>query len=176
MSVARLVPGDPRRHAGGILAIFNDAIANSTAIYDYRLRTAADMASWFDAKIRNGYPVICAESESGEFMGFASYGRFRERPAYKYSVEHSVYVDARFRRQGLGRVLLRAIIASAQGNDYHVMVGGIDASNEVSIRLHESAGFERCGVVRQAAFKFGRWLDLAMYQLILPTPATPADG
>jgi len=176
MSTPNLVPGDPRRHSAGILAIFNDAIANSTAIYDYKARTAADMLAWFDSKTRNRYPVICAEADDGEFMGFASYGRFRERPAYKYSIEHSVYVDARFRRRGVGRLLLRAIMEAAQQHDYHVMVGGIDASNAVSIRLHESAGFERCGLVRQAAFKFGRWLDLAMYQRILATPAAPVDG
>ncbi len=134
------------------------------------------MQAWFDAKERNNYPVIGVENESGELMGFASYGQFRERPAYKYTVEHSVYVDARFRGQGAGRMLLEAIIAAAENQDYHVMVGGIDASNAVSIKLHESLGFTSCGIVRQAGFKFGRWLDLAFYQLILKTPAAPVDG
>ena len=78
-----------------------------------------------------------------------------------------MYVDARFRGQGVGRVLLEAIIAAAEKQDYHVMVGGIDAANAVSIRLHESLGFTHCGTVKQAGFKFGRWLDLAFYQLIL---------
>jgi phosphinothricin acetyltransferase len=91
-------------------------------------------------------------------------------------VEHSVYVDARFRGQGVGRVLLRAVIAAAESQDYHVMVGGIDAANAISIRLHESLGFTPCGIVRHAGFKFGRWLDLAFYQLILRTPAAPVDG
>ena len=109
-------------------------------------------------------------------MGFASYGLFRERPAYKYTVEHSVYVDVRFRGQGVGRALLSAAIAEAGRQNYHVMVGGIDASNGVSIKLHESLGFTHCGTVRQSGFKFGRWLDLAFYQLILRTPATPVDG
>ena len=67
-------------------------------------------------------------------------------------------------------------IAAAQGQDYHVMVGGIDAENAVSIKLHESLGFNHCGTVRHAGFKFGRWLDLAFYQLILRTPAAPVDG
>jgi phosphinothricin acetyltransferase len=109
-------------------------------------------------------------------MGFASYGPFRERPAYKYTVEHSVYVDTRFRGQGVGRRLLEAVIVEAGIQDYHVMVGGIDATNAASIRLHESMGFTACGIVRQAGFKFGRWLDLAFYQLILKTPASPVDG
>ena len=172
----KLVSGAGQRHSSAILAIFNEAIANSTALYDYQLRTAADMEAWFDGKQRKNYPVICAENDSGELMGFASYGQFRERPAYKYTVEHSLYVDSRFRGLGVGRNLLEAIIAAAQGQDYHVLVGGIDASNAVSIKLHESLGFTACGIVKQAGFKFGRWLDLAFYQKILATPAAPVDG
>jgi len=172
----KFVPCEAHRHSPAILAIFNEAIENSTAIYDYKLRTMADMAAWFDAKTRKNYPVIGAENAAGELMGFASYGQFRERPAYKYTVEHSIYVDARFRGQGLGRALLTEIIAAAQIQNFHVMVGGVDASNAVSIKLHESLGFTHCGTVAQAGFKFGRWLDLALYQKILATPSTPVDG
>ena len=172
----KLVTGSPPRHTSAILAIFNEAIANTTALYDYQLRTQADMTAWFDGKARKNYPVICAENHAGELLGFASFGQFRERPAYKYTVEHSVYVDTRFRGQGVGRALLQAIIEAAQNQDYHVLVGGIDASNAVSIRLHEKLGFEPCGIVRQAGYKFGRWLDLAFYQLILRTPSSPVDG
>ncbi len=166
----------PARHSAAILSIFNDAIANSTALYDYKPRAPESMVTWFEAKMRGRYPVIGIENETGELMGFASYGPFRAWPAYKYSVEHSIYVDAKCRGRGLGRVLLKEIIAAAQDQDYHVMVGGIDAANAVSIHLHESLGFEHCGTVKQAGFKFGRWLDLAFYQLILRTPATPVDG
>ena len=172
----KLVTCTPARHSEAILAIFNEAIANSTALYDYKLRTPADMAAWFEVKTRKDYPVIGMENGAGELMGFASYGQFRERPAYKYTVEHSVYVDVRFRGQGVGRALLSAVIAEAQIQDYHVLVGGIDASNAVSIKLHENLGFTSCGIVQQAGFKFGRWLDLAFYQLILRTPAAPVDG
>jgi L-amino acid N-acyltransferase len=171
-----LVSCEPRRHSGAILAILNEAIVNSTALYDYRPRTPDYMTAWFDAKTRGRYPAIGAENDAGELLGFASYGPFRTWPAYKYTVEHSVYVDAKFRGQGVGRTLLAAIIEAAEKQDYHVMVGGIDASNAVSIRLHENLGFKACGIVRHAGFKFGRWLDLAFYQLILKTPATPVDG
>jgi len=171
-----IVTCEAARHSAAILAIFNDAIANSTALYDYRPRAPESMVTWFEAKAKGRYPVIGVEDDSGTLMGFASYGPFRAWPAYKYSVEHSVYVDARFRGRGLGRVLLREIVAAAQGQDYHVMVGGIDTANAVSIKLHESLGFNHCGTVRQAGFKFGRWLDLAFYQLILRTPAEPVDG
>lgn len=171
-----IISCDAQRHSAAILAIFNEAIANSTALYDYQARAPDSMESWFAAKTRANYPVIGVEDEHGELMGFASFGAFRAWPAYKYTVEHSVYVDARFRGQGVGRALLGAIILAAEKQDYHVMVGGIDAANAVSIKLHESLGFKSCGIVRQAGFKFGRWLDLAFYQLILRTPSAPVDG
>lgn len=171
-----VVSCDPARHSAAILTIFNDAIANSTALYDYKPRTPESMIPWFEAKSKGRYPVIGVEDDSGALMGFASYGPFRTWPAYKYTIEHSIYVDARFRGRGLGRLLLKEIVAAAQAQDYHVMVGGIDAANAVSIKLHESLGFTHCGTVEQAGFKFGRWLDLAFYQLILRTPATPVDG
>ena len=172
----KLISCDPRRHSAAILAVFNEAIANTTALYDYAQRTDADMVLWFADKAAKKYPVIGVENEAGELMGFASYGPFRVRPAYKYTVEHSVYVDTRFRGQGAGRVLLEAIVEAARAQDFHVLVGGIDASNAVSIKLHESLGFTHCGTVKQSGFKFGRWLDLAFYQRILATPAAPVDG
>jgi L-amino acid N-acyltransferase len=172
----RVVQCEQKRHAEAILAIFNDAIINSTALYDYRPRTMEMISDWFDAKSRGKFPVIGIESASGDLMGFGSYGTFRAWPAYKYSVEHSVYVDARFRGQGIGKRLLQEIIAAAQAQDYHVLVGGIDATNSVSIRLHQTFGFVHCGTIRQAGFKFGRWLDLSFYQLILFTPSHPIDG
>jgi L-amino acid N-acyltransferase YncA len=171
-----IIPCDYQRHAQPILAIFNDAIANSTVLYDYKPRTMETMAGWFEAKLKGAYPVIGVESDSKELMGFATYGTFRAWPAYKYTVEHSVYVEERFRGRGLGKFLLKEIIAAAQGQNYHNLVGVIDASNTVSIRLHETMGFACCGTIRQAGFKFGRWLDVLFYQLILPTPPQPADG
>ena len=159
-----------------ILAILNDAILNTTALYDYKPRTLATMTAWFEAKEKGNYPVVGAVTESGELMGFASYGPFRAWPAYKYTVEHSVYVARAFRGQGIGKRLLQEIVNAARQQDYHVLVGGIDSQNAVSIRLHERIGFQHAGTIRQAGFKFGRWLDLAFYQLILDTPARPVDG
>lgn len=167
---------EPQRHSAAILAIFNEAIANSTAIYEYAPFGSEYMVKWFAAKEQGSYPVIGLETDAGELAGFASYGKFRDRPAYKYTVEHSVYVDTRFRGQKLGGQLLEAVIDAAARQNYHVLVGGIDAANTVSIRLHEKLGFTHCGTVRQSGFKFGRWLDLAWYQRILATPAAPVDG
>jgi phosphinothricin acetyltransferase len=134
------------------------------------------MVGWFEAKAKGRYPVIGIEDDAGTLMGFGSYGAFRAWPAYKYTVEHSIYIDYRFRGRGLGRQLLEAVVDAAIRQDYHVMVGGIDAANAVSIRLHERLGFTHCGTVAQAGFKFGRWLDLAFYQRILATPTAPVDG
>src|SRR5882762_7950407 len=97
-----------------ILAIYNDAILNSTALYEYKPRTPQVMATWFEAKTKGNYPVIGAVTDSGELMGFGSYGVFRPHPAYKYSIEHSVYVAARFRGQGIGKRLLQEVISAAR--------------------------------------------------------------
>jgi L-amino acid N-acyltransferase YncA len=164
------------RHAGAILGILNEAIENSTAIYDYKPRPPESMVGWFKAKDAGRYPVIGLESDDGELLGFASYGAFRAWPAYKYTVEHSVYVHRAHRGCGLGRRLLREIVAGAEAEGVHVVVGGIDAANEASIALHASLGFVHAGTIRQAGFKFGRWLDLAFYQLTLRTPLQPVDG
>ena len=172
----RVISCEQPQHAQAILAIFNEAIINSTALYDYKPRTMEMMDAWFDAKSKGKYPVIGIENDSGELMGFASYGTFRAWPAYKYSVEHSIYVDVRFRGHGVGKRLLQELITAAERQSYHLLVGAIDATNSVSIRLHESSGFTYCGTIRQAGFKFGRWLDLSFYQLILSAPTNPTDG
>ena len=163
-------------HSSAILSIFNEAIAHSTALYDYHPRTPAMMQAWFDVKTKGTFPVIGAVNDTGELLGFASYGTFRAWPAYKYSVEHSVYIDPRFRRHGLGKTLLRELIAAATAQNYHMLIGGIDAANTASIALHRSSGFSHCASIKQAGFKFGRWLDLEFYQLILSAPAQPIDG
>ena len=159
-----------------ILAIMNDAILHSTALYDYRPRELASMAEWFAGKRSGNFPVIGAVSESGELQGFASYGVFRGWAAYKYSVEHSVYVAASHRGKGVGKRLLQRIIEEASAQNYHVLVGCIDSENAVSIALHQALGFQYAGTIRQVGFKFGRWLDLNLYQMILQTPLNPVDG
>jgi L-amino acid N-acyltransferase YncA len=173
---AGLVSCTCERHGEGILQIFNEAILNSTAVYDYRPRTPEVIRSWLETKSRAGLPVIGIEDERGELSGFATYGSFRERPAYKYSVEHSVYVRSDRRRKGLGLVLLSKLIDAARSQDRHVMIGGIDVDNAASIALHRKLGFSHAGTIRHAGYKFGRWLDLAFYQLILATPARAVDG
>jgi phosphinothricin acetyltransferase len=165
-----------RSYSDQILAIFNEAIVNSTALYDYQARTPEMMEAWFTAKDKGNYPVIGVVSSEGNLTGFGSYGIFRAWPGYKYTVEHSIYVEAKYRRRGIGKVLLQEIIASARAQNYHVLIGGIDSQNAASIRLHQRFGFSHAGSLRQVGFKFGRWLDLTFYQLALETPLEPRDG
>lgn len=164
------------RHAEAILGLFNDAILNTTALYDYQPRLPASMDTWFRDKEVGRFPVIGAEAPSGELMGFASYGRFRPHAAYKYTVEHSVYVHAAYRRRGVALRLLQELIDRAREQNYHVMVGGLDAQNVASIALHQRLGFVHAGTIRHAGYKFGRWLDLAFFQLVLETPAHPMES
>lgn len=164
------------RHADAILDIFNDAILNSTALYDYAPRTKQNMVSWFDTKHTGGFPVIGVENDQGELLAFGSYGTFRAWPAYKYTVEHSVYVHKAHRGNRLGRLIMQELIEAARQQSMHSLIGGIDASNAASIRLHEQLGFRLAGTLPEVGFKFGRWLDLAFYQLLLDTPHHPVDG
>jgi L-amino acid N-acyltransferase len=162
-------------HAAAILEILNEAIANSTALYDYKPRALESMVGWFKAKESGRFPVIGAIDDE-KLLGFASYGTFRAWPAYKYTVEHSVYVHRDHRGKGLGAALMKSLIDAAREQQYHVMIGGIDAANRASVALHEKLGFVHAGTIRDAGYKFGRWLDLAFYQLLLETPARPVDG
>jgi phosphinothricin acetyltransferase len=171
-----IVHCDPDAHASAIREIFNDAILNTTALYEYQPQSLSTVREWFGSKASGGYPVLGAIDANAQLMGFASYGSFRGRPAYKYTVEHSVYVHPDHRRRGVARALMKRLIELGQAQNYHAMIGGIDAENAASIALHEQFGFSHAGTIREAGFKFGRWLDLAFYQLLMPTPDMPADG
>ena len=164
------------QHSAAILEIFNESIANATALYEYEPRTPEFMAQWFAEKHERHFPVLGAFDEVGNLLGFATYGVFRSKPAYKYTIEHSIYIHHAHRGKGVGRQLLEPLIEHAKAQDYHCMIGAIDGANSASIHLHEQFGFTYAGTIRQAGFKFGEWLDLVFYQLLLSTPAHPVDG
>ena len=173
MSDKRFVVDDASRHdLLQILAIYNEVIRNSTAVYSEDEFTPARGKAWFDTKTAHGFPLIVARDPSG-IVGFGAFGEFRAWPCYRHSVEHSVHVRADRRGQGIGRALVVELLARAAVLQKHVVIAGIDADNAVSIGLHQSLGFTSVGHFREVGFKFGRWLDLVFMQCILPPTVDP---
>ncbi|WP_323739424.1 GNAT family N-acetyltransferase [Acinetobacter oleivorans] len=171
-----LIDCNEAEYSGAILDILNEAIINSTALYDYLPRSQESMKNWFSVKKENGFPVIGIIDETNKLLGFASWGTFRAFPAYKYTVEHSIYIHHEHRGCGLSKILMQELIRRAQEAELHVLIGCIDATNQASIGLHEKMGFIHAGTFKQVGFKFGQWLDAAFYQLNLNTPQQPVDG
>ncbi len=159
------------RHLPAIREILNDAILNTTALWDEEPRTLDGVAQWFEHRKHGNFPILGIESADGMLAGFATYGPFRTQFGYRFTVEHSVYVEKSHRGQGIGKALMHALIDAARAGSVHTFVGAIDAANEESIRFHRAFGFTHCGTIRQAGYKFGRWLDLDFYQLILGQPS-----
>ncbi|HEX6250110.1 MAG TPA: GNAT family N-acetyltransferase [Gemmatimonadaceae bacterium] len=159
---------------GRILAIYNHAIEHTTAVFSYEPHTLLMRRDWFAAKRASGFPVLVAERD-GSVAGFATYGAFRQWPAYSHTVEHSVYTAPEFRRQGIARSLMTELISRARAAGLHAMIGGVVAENAESIRLHESLGFTEVAHFREVGWKFGRWLDLKFFELLLEADA-PAAG
>lgn len=152
-----------------ILAIYNDVIAHTTAVYSEEPARLEERRSWWAERRDRGYPVLVARDGSG-VIGFASFGDFRAWPCYRHTVEHSVHVRADRRGRGVGRQLVEALIPLAAGLGKHVMVAGIDADNSASIRMHERLGFVRVARFAEVGHKFGRWLDLVFLQRMLDGP------
>jgi L-amino acid N-acyltransferase len=149
-----------------LLSIYNDIILHTTAVYDYEPHTLEMRKQWFETKKQQGFPVYVAE-EDGKIFGFSSIGPFRAWAAYKYSVENSVYVAAEARGRGIGKLLIPPLIEAAKKLQLHTIIASIDATNEVSLRLHKSFGFEEVAHFKQVGWKFDRWLDLKFLQLIV---------
>ncbi|MFK3366616.1 N-acetyltransferase family protein [Staphylococcus aureus] len=149
-----------------ILAIYNDAIINTTAVYTYEPQTIDERIAWFETKQRNHEPIFVFE-ENGSVLGFATFGSFRPWPAYQYTIEHSIYVDASARGKGIASQLLQHLIVEAKAKGYRTLVAGIDASNEASIKLHQKFNFKHAGTLTNVGYKFDYWLDLAFYELDL---------
>lgn len=177
MTDARIRPAT-RDDVPGILAIYNEIIENSTAVYALTPTTLGERQAWYDARIQGGYPVLVAAApgRDGEVLGFSSFGEFRGAwPGYRYTVEHSVHVRADQRGRGLGSRLLSELFPLALAMGKHAMVGGIDASNEGSLRVHERLGFQRVAHFPEVGHKFGRWLDLVFMQRFLDPPGSPRN-
>ena len=145
------------------LAIYNDVVATSTAIYRDEPMAFDEYEQWWRTRVAQGYPVLVAVSDDA-VVGYATFGDFRAWPGYRFTVEHSVHVRSDQRGLGVGSQLLRALIERATQLGKHVMIAGVDADNAASIRFHERLGFESAAHLRQVGFKFGRWLDTVYMQ------------
>ena len=154
----------------GLLAIYNEVVATSTAIYSYVPTTLEERTAWWRARVGTGYPVLVAADDSG-VLGFSTFGDFRTWPGYRFTVEHSVHVRADTRGRGVGKELVKALFPRAAALNKHVMIAGVDAANEASIRFHERLGFEKAGHLREVGHKFDRWLDLVFLQRWIAGPA-----
>ena len=152
--------------------IYNDAVLNTTAIWNEQLVDLANRQAWFTARQAQRYPILVAV-DNDEVTGYASFGDWRPFEGFRYSVEHSVYVRNDQRGKGLGPRLMQALIERARTGGKHVMVAAIESSNQASLRLHERLGFSTTGQMPQVGIKFGRWLDLTFMQLTLNPGAEP---
>ena len=166
-----LLSPQPSRHLEDVLAIYNDAIANTNAVYTETLTTLEERKAWLQARRDSDLPVLVAKYGE-ELVGFGSFGPFRPWPGYARTVEHSVYVRHSDRRRGTGSALVIRLIEEARRRGMRVMIGGIDGSNAASLALHRKLGFEDAGCLKEVAYKFGKPLDLILlHKRIFPSPA-----
>ena len=149
-----------------ILDIINYNILNSTALYDYKTRDFETQKTILEDKINKGFPVIVAEC-NGKLVGFGMYSEFRFREAYKFTVEHSVYVSPNEMGKGIGKMIMAQLIIQAKAQGLHTMIGVIDSENKSSITFHEQFGFKTVGIIKESGYKFDRWLDSVFMQLLL---------
>lgn len=174
MAPIEIRPANPQDIAA-ITDIYNDIIATSTAVYSLSPTTPIERRAWWEARVNAGFPVLVAAGTDG-VIGFASFGEFRGAwPGYRYSVEHSVHVHRDHRGQGVGSSLVQALFPLGRALGKHVMVGGIDATNGGSLRMHERLGFQQVAHFREVGRKFGRWLDLVFVQRFLDPAGAPRE-
>lgn len=152
--------------AEAIRAIYNDAVLNTTAVFDYVAREPQAQRDWLTMKAEQNLPVLVAE-ENGAILGYSSYGPFRPWPAYLYTVENAIYVAPDSRGKGIGKLLLEPLLKVATSRGLRTMIAGITADNTASLRLHERLGYSQAGIIREAGWKFERWLNLIFLQRML---------
>src|SRR5215510_13474606 len=168
-SVRSVVPAALIRPArptdiAAITRIYAHAVSHGTASFELEPPEQAEMARRQDALLVGGFPYLVAESDSG-VLGYAHAGPYRARPAYRFTVEDSVYIAPEAQRRGLGRLLLEALIVESEACGYRQMIAVIgDSAQHASIALHAALGFRLIGTFEAVGFKFGRWLDSVLMQ------------
>jgi len=149
-----------------ILEIVNYNILNTASIYDYEPRTLEQQKAIMEDKIKFNFPFIVAEIDH-KIVGFGTYGSFRFKEGYKFTVEHSVYIDIKQQGKGIGKLILIALIDIAKKQKIHTMIAVIDSENQNSVEFHKQFGFKTVGIIKESAYKFDKWLDTVFMQLIL---------
>ena len=149
-----------------ILGIYNDVILTTTAVYSEEPHTLEMRQTWFNERREGGFPVIVTEQD-GKVTGFATYGKFRVWPCYRFTVEHSVYVHRDWRGKGISSILLQEIIDHARSAGMHALIAGVDSENDISLQLHLKFNFIQVARFKEVGFKFNRWLDLVFLELLL---------
>ena len=149
-----------------ILDIINFYILNTTAIYDYEPRTKEQQSIILKDKFANHFPFLVARIDS-KIVGFGTYGSFRFKKAYQFTVEHSVYTHPNHLGFGVGKKLMSELILIAKKQKIHTMIAVIDSGNQHSVDFHKNFGFETVGIIKESGFKFEKWLDSVFMQLIL---------
>ncbi|NVZ61356.1 N-acetyltransferase family protein [Pseudomonas gingeri] len=153
--------------------IYNDAVLNTTSIWNEQPVDLGNRQAWFSARQAQAYPILVIVDATDSVLGYASYGDWRPFEGFRHTVEHSVYVRNDQRGNGLGPRLMAALIERAREGGKHIMVAAIESGNAASVRLHERLGFASTGQMPQVGVKFGRWLDLTFMQLCLNPGAEP---
>lgn len=150
-----------------LLAIYNYEVMHGTATFDLQCRTMAERMEWFYAHNRDNHPLLVAELDE-KAVGYVSLSSYREKEAYNRTVELSLYIDPEYRRRGVARQLMAAILAEAGAReDIHTVISVITEGNLASVKLHEEFGFTYCGTMKEVGLKFGKLLGIVNYQLIV---------
>jgi L-amino acid N-acyltransferase len=152
-----------------ISSLYNATVSNTTVAWTEEHESVATRQEWFRKQGAADHPVLVAEADH-RVIGFAAYGEFRNAtkwPGYRFTVEHTIHIDAAHQGKGVGGALLEALLERATAAGLHVMIGAIDGENEGSIRFHQRHGFVEVARIHEVGFKFGRWLDLVLVQRTL---------
>ncbi|MEP0236050.1 MAG: N-acetyltransferase family protein [Roseibium sp.] len=156
-----------------LLDIHNNAVKTLKAIWTDKLDTLEDRTTWFKERTQAGFPVLVVENDTGDVIGYGSFGLYRPKEGYRLTVEHSIYISPQARGKGAGRLLLDKLVEVARSQGYHVMLASVDGENAGSVALHLKFGFKSVGRIPQVGMKFGQWLDLVLMTLVLDDRARP---
>ncbi|MCI4343010.1 MAG: N-acetyltransferase family protein [Thermoplasmata archaeon] len=157
-----------------IAAIYNDAVRTGIATFDTEPRSPAGQRQWL-ARHDRRHPVLVAVVK-GRVVGWASLSPWSDRKAYDGTAEVSFYLQAEHRGHGIGRKLLTELVARSKPAGLHVLLARIAQPNVVSVHLHESLGFERIGEMREVGRKFNQWIDVHLFERMVPTSAGAAES